>query len=348
MEDAAIMSFTPISVKDLMRLKIEEPEWLVDGVVVAGSATLLSGREKSGKGWLCIDLACSIALGEPWLGRAVLEGPVIYLALEESARTLRDRIRIRIGNRVDAPLHIVRLDGSTEETFSLENPESISALIALIDEIRPVAVILDTLRESHSGREDSSDDMAPRLRPLRQIAHQLDVTLIVTHHQSKMAGASRGSTAIRASFDDEISFTRNDDQQEKDIRGMLKFEGRNVAKELVYVSFDADRAVWRVTNEPEVFAEPQLRERILDLLDRKSTWMTAKEIADAIPPTKLKTVQNQIASMSREQPLPFVVSGEPRKGNPRRFSSLNRRLEFVPDDSGNDDGNDGNDDWRAA
>lgn len=35
----------------------------------------------------------------------------------------------------------------------------------------------------------------------------------------------------------------------------------------------------------------------------------------------------------------FRKLGEATKGNPRRFSSLKRRLEIVPDDSGNDDGN---------
>jgi hypothetical protein len=104
-------------------------------------------------------------LEEPYLGRAVLGGPVIYLALEESTRTLRDRIRLRLNGRWDVPLYVVPLDGSTEESFSLEDPSSITALINLIQKVQPVAIFLDTLREAHSGREDSSDDMTPLLRP---------------------------------------------------------------------------------------------------------------------------------------------------------------------------------------
>jgi RecA-family ATPase len=348
MDDPTFTTYTPISVRDLMALRIAEPEWLVEGVAVAGSAILLSGREKSGKGWVCIDLACSIVLGEPFLGRAVLEGPCIYLALEESTRTLRDRLRLRLGSRWDVPLYVVPLDGSTGESFSLEDPRSITALINLIEEVQPVAIFLDTLREAHSGREDSSDDMTPLLRPIRQITHQFDVTLIVTHHQSKMAGASRGSTAIRAAFDDEIAFTRTDEQQERDIRGTLKIEGRNVPKEVIYVVFDPDKARWATVNEPEVIVEPQLRERILMVLDHANAWLTAKEIAERLPGTKLKTIQNKIAEMLQERPLPMAMSGEPRKGSPRRFASLNRRFEFAPEDSGNDAGNEGNVDRSAA
>jgi hypothetical protein len=348
MDDPTFLTYTPISVRDLMGLRIAEPEWLVDGVAVAGSAILLSGREKSGKGWVCIDLACSIVLGEPFLGRAVLEGPCIYLSLEESTRTLRDRLRVRLGARWDVPLYIVPLDGSTAETFSLEDPHSITALINLIEEAQPVAIFLDTLREAHSGREDSSDDMTPLLRPIRQIAHQFDVTLIVTHHQSKVAGASRGSTAIRAAFDDEIAFTRTDEQQDRNIRGSLKIEGRNVPKEVIYVAFDPEFARWKTVNEPEIVAEPQLRERILTALDNANTWITAKEIAERLSGTKLKTIQNKIAEMLQERPLPMAMSGQPKKGSPRRFASLNRRFEFAPEDSGRDAGNVGNRDWSAA
>jgi hypothetical protein len=163
-----------------------------------------------------------------------------------------------------------------------------------------------------------------------------------------MAGASRGSTAIRAAFDDEIAFTRTDEQEERNICGSLRIEGRNVPKEVIHVAFDPDQARWTTVNEPEVVAEPQLRERILLALDEANAWLTAKDIAGRLPGTKLKTVQNKIAEMLQERPLPMALSGQPKKGSPRRFASLNRRLNFAPDNSGNDEGNNGNEDWRAA
>jgi RecA-family ATPase len=112
-EEQTPYTYTPLTVRELMRLEIPEPEWLIEGVAVAGAAILLSGREKSGKGWLCIDMACSIASGEPFLGRAVMEGPCLYLALEENVGTVRERIRTRLGGREDVPVHVLPLDGST-------------------------------------------------------------------------------------------------------------------------------------------------------------------------------------------------------------------------------------------
>jgi RecA-family ATPase len=47
----------------------------------------------------------------------------------------------------------------------------------MIVQIAPRLVVLDPLRELHSGREDLSDEMAPIIRPLRQIAHETGVTI---------------------------------------------------------------------------------------------------------------------------------------------------------------------------
>src|SRR5262249_7475506 len=61
------------------------PDWLVDRLLVAGSLGLLYGPPAAGKSLLALDWACSIATGEPWLGRPVRPGPVLYVAAEGSA-----------------------------------------------------------------------------------------------------------------------------------------------------------------------------------------------------------------------------------------------------------------------
>jgi hypothetical protein len=340
------MRYSPISVDQLMGMEFPEIEYVIDGFLVAGSATLLTGREKSGKGLLALDLAASVCLGETFMGRAVLtEGPVIYCALEESARTVRARLANRLGDRTDVPLYVVRLDGSTEERFELENADHALALQELIKTIKPVLVIIDTLREAHSGREDVSDDMAPRLRPIRQLAHALDTCILVTHHASKMSGAFRGSTAIRASFDDELVFTRSDDSQDDGIRGSLKVEGRNLPKNVVKIAFDPVSARWVELEGFADPAEPGIRDRIIDVLDHSRESLTAKDLAYLIPGVKLKTIQNQIPTLLQEGSI-VASEGQAKKGAPRRFtlpqSSLpisRDRDEVIPIHSGNDLGN---------
>jgi hypothetical protein len=156
-----------------------------------------------------------------------------------------------------------------------------------------------------------------------------------------MAGGSRGSTAIKAAFDDELAFTRNDELGDREIRGTIRAEGRNLRKHSIGVVFDAHTGRWTATGEPEIVADVGLHARIVHLLEESGEWLTAREIADRLPGIALKTVQNKLSEMVSKPPYPVAVSGQPTRGNPRRFHSLEQRIDMFPDRSGNDSGNQG-------
>ncbi|HWV23967.1 MAG TPA: AAA family ATPase [Thermomicrobiales bacterium] len=315
---------TAISRDEFMELEVPPIEYLVDGLLVSGSATLFSAREKAGKGLIMIDLAYCIATGTPFLDRAVMEGPVIYIALEENAATLQGRLKARDKGRGGYPLYIVRADGSVEgQEFRLDTEIGIQALLELIQDIQPVLVLIDPLREAHGGRENESDDMAPRLRALRSVSHQTNTAIVVSHHAGKMSGTFRGSTAIRASFDDELQFTREDTDNDADVRGVLRAEGRNLQKVVEHIAFNGPDHRWVVTNVPPTMQMPNLRQKILDSLNETDEWLDAAAIANVIPGVKLGSVQNQLSRMLQETPRPFAVDNEkPRKGNPRKYHCL--------------------------
>jgi RecA-family ATPase len=96
-------AFQPLSLTQLFDLELPEVEWAVDELLPLGTATLLSAREKAGKGLLALDLCAAVAGGEPFLDRAVREGPTIYCAAEEHLRDVRQRIATRLGDRHDIP-----------------------------------------------------------------------------------------------------------------------------------------------------------------------------------------------------------------------------------------------------
>ena len=310
-------------------MDIPDTEFVIQDIVADGAAVLLSGREKSGKGYLLIDIAASIATGQPCFGKAVLkEGPVLYCSLEESPRTLRQRFRRRLSGQLDAPVDILPLDGFTEERFQLENFAHLRAFTDLLTAKNYVLVIIDTLREAHSGRENDSDEMAPLVRRIRDIAHGLGVTIMVSHHMNKAYGSSRGSIAILASFDDELAFTRSEDRTETVICGELRAEGRNLPKYVTSVVFDAETGRWQASDELETVADPNLRTRILDTLERSQTWLSANELDVLIIGVSLKTIQNKLSEMRSEKPMPSAESGQPKKNSPRKYHTLSPPMEM--------------------
>jgi hypothetical protein len=317
-----------------MKIKTPPIVYLVDGVLVSGSATLFSAREKAGKGLLLIDLAVCIATGTPFLDRSVTEGPVIYMALEENVGTLQAWFAARDKGEGGYPVYVVILDGSDEgQQFQLDRNEDIAGLLELIEEIQPVLIIIDTLREAHSGRENESDDMAPRLRAIRALAHQTNTTVVVSHHAGKQSGSSRGSTAILASFDDGLLFTREDNESESEIRGVLRAEGRNLQKTVEHIAFNGDDFRWVVTSAPPTETVHNMRSRILAVLHEHDEWMDAKALTEAIPGANLRTIQNELSRLVRDKPRPFAMDSEtPRKGAPCKYLGIRTRT-IVHDSS---------------
>src|SRR5271157_239466 len=72
-----------ISLRQLYSQQLREIEWLVDNMLPVGGLSVLVSKPKIGKTTLARYLALCVARGEPFLGREVREGGVIYYGLEE-------------------------------------------------------------------------------------------------------------------------------------------------------------------------------------------------------------------------------------------------------------------------
>lgn len=72
---------------------VSEPEMIVEGFIPEGF-TLLAGPPKDGKSFLCEDIALSVALGIPTLGKfETMAGDVLYIAREDTESRLKFRQR---------------------------------------------------------------------------------------------------------------------------------------------------------------------------------------------------------------------------------------------------------------
>jgi RecA-family ATPase len=71
--------------------------YLVDELIMEGAITLWSGESGDGKSTLALALAAAVAQGRPFLGRTVIQRPVLYMDRENPIATVKDRVlRLRI------------------------------------------------------------------------------------------------------------------------------------------------------------------------------------------------------------------------------------------------------------
>ena len=103
---------------------------LVKGLMAHGDEVLVYGPPEAGKTFFLVDLSCRWACGEPWRGRDVERGLVIYLAGERKL-SVQNRIRawaLRNGKRLedravlvlDRPLNLLRPDDAEREAMAAE------------------------------------------------------------------------------------------------------------------------------------------------------------------------------------------------------------------------------------
>lgn len=346
--------YRSLQLADLRGLEMPELDYLVAGLVPRGALILFSGREKEGKSLALLDAAAAVAAGEPWAGRTTVPGRVVYCPAEDSLRTVRDRLRRRLGETFATdgrPLTIIPLTGELvaaghmANRLDLNQADMMAAFRQAVTHDHdgpPALIILDCLRELHSGRENESDDMTVTMRPLRQLAHELNAAIIVVHHASKGAVASsRGSTAIAAACDAVATWTGHGEQGEQGMDGArrepgrenasgvtteplrvtLTIRGRDVPKTTIRLEMSADLRFHPVAGEHAGRGTPDHILRVL----QDGLWRTAAEIAQ-VARLPVQTVKNTLTTMLGVANPAIARTGAGHRYDPYCY----RRVPTVP------------------
>jgi archaellum biogenesis ATPase FlaH len=164
-------------------------EWLIDRLLPKESITVLFGKGGIGKTWLSLDMARAVGTGEPFLGLATKQSPVVFIDFENPLAVLNTRTQ-KLGNGEN--VYFWRANNQ-----NIPAPKLDSANYHIYKQLpKDALLIIDTLRASQSKDENSSQDMAlvmNRLKELRDMGH----TIILLHHTAKNSDKiSKGSTAI--------------------------------------------------------------------------------------------------------------------------------------------------------
>lgn len=203
----------PISIKPLDQLMGQyypEQEYIVDRLIPDASITILSGTSRSFKTYALLEIALSVARGEPLFGQFSSQQSGVLVIDEENGERLLQKRLYQLGATVDLPIHFVALQG-----FQLDDKHIDAALLAC--EARNIKlVIIDALIRIHDADENSAREMSKVFRKLRRFT-EADVAVLVTQHNRKQgannSGSSnemRGSSDILAAVDSHIGVIRKD------------------------------------------------------------------------------------------------------------------------------------------
>ncbi|WP_409408765.1 helicase RepA family protein [Acidithiobacillus ferriphilus] len=185
--------------------------WLIRDVVESDSLAMLYGPPASGKSFVAFSMAASIACGVDWHGHRVRRGPVVYLmgeGIAGASRRLRAwQLRNRYAQLENAPLFLSR------RMVPLGEADAVAEIVAAIEETgadKPVAVWVDTLaRAAGDLDENSARDMGALVRACDAIRQRFGCVVALVHHSGHGQDRARGSSALKAAIDVEISVSKD-------------------------------------------------------------------------------------------------------------------------------------------
>jgi hypothetical protein len=275
------ISASSIDAADLLELDIPPLQWIVPDLLPEGT-TVLAGPPKLGKSCLVYQVAVEVALGGELLGRAIEQGDVLYLALEDGKRRGQTRLRAALGDRgmprgrLEVRLSAARLgEGLEAELVDWLDGHPAARLIA-IDTLQRVRARGDARRNAY---EVDVEDLGR----LQSLFRDRAVGLLVVHHSKKDAGddflaSVSGTYGITGSVDTTLVIQR----KRLETFGKLVVTGRDVAEVEEPVQFNG--MTW--SQAPRSLAEASFEQAEVYKVIEAEGPIFPKAIADRIGSTR--------------------------------------------------------------
>lgn len=220
--------------------ELNPPVFTIDGILPTGLITF-AARPKTGKSWMCLDMADSVASGKRFWNRKTVQGDCLYLALEDSEYRIRERLK-QIGSAFPESLHFVTkgaetLDAGFIEQIRTWETEHNSQLRLLI--IDTIARVKGSAKRGKNAYESDTEQFAP----LQELAIEKGFSVVCVTHFSKAKfstdpfEAITGSTALFAVSDAGLVIAGERNEQNK----LLYITGRDLGYSEYEIRFSGCR-----------------------------------------------------------------------------------------------------------
>ena len=179
------------------RSKATPRQFVIGGLLGLGDAMVLIGAPMCGKSAVGVAASRAVALGEPFFGRNVRRGLVLYVATERGAET-DIRLQLAFSSAEDPPIRIAKAkmyadaeaaDELARTAIALGETIGLPITLAIFDTVNAI------LREADAD-ENSSRDINRLTTAIDRFRNTTGAAVIVIHHAKRGEKRSRGSDAL--------------------------------------------------------------------------------------------------------------------------------------------------------
>jgi hypothetical protein len=305
---ASAFGFRLESLADMLARPDIPTDYLVDGLLVRGTVSMLVAKPKVGKSTLARSISFAVARGASFLGRRTSQGKCFYFALEEREQELRADFRA-MGAGATEPIYI-HADSAPEG--------GLTALVDIVRSHRPALVIIDPLfRIIRVHDEKAYGEIYTALGPMIDAARDSGTHILIVHHSGKMTKGDAidsplGSTALSGAVSTLIVLTRLD--RYRSIKTVQRI-GTDMPETIL--SFDAATREFSLTGSRADADRDALAREIVDYMKSSGIEKTEPEICDAVEGTNAVKRKALRSLVERAQ---LQRHGSGKRGDPFKYS----------------------------
>ncbi|MBS4035867.1 MAG: AAA family ATPase [Ignavibacterium sp.] len=254
-----------VSANEIQKMELPPINWIIKDLLPEGLA-LLAGRPKVGKSWLSSQLALASSAGAQTMDYFdTQKSKVLYIALEDNFRRLKDRINTMLKDG-EASSDLFFLDQSEFRRFHLEGIKMIRQAVDQNEDLN--LIIIDTLGNAISKDQRkfglSFQDEYDFMAELQNIALQNQLCILLIHHTRKSEADSVfdeivGTSGITAAPDTLLILKKHSNGY------ILHVTGRDVKEENYLLTQDEETHRWIVMDKNIISASTVERQEIIEL-----------------------------------------------------------------------------------
>jgi RecA-family ATPase len=268
-----------ISAADVRRIKFEPVHYILPRFIPEG-VTLLVGRPKVGKSWLVLDLCLACAGGHFTLGAIKpAQGDVLYLALEDGKRRLRqrlDKLMPTANGEWPERLKLVSVGG-----WRRADQGGLADIDAWCKSVpNPVLVVVDTLeriRKPFNSKTPLYSADYEAITGLQKIATDYGIAIVVLHHDRKSEADDTfdtvsGTLGLIGAADTILIVKR------RTYGVVLYARGRDIEESETAMQFDKATFRWTILGAASEVHRSNERARVISVLKAAGQPLSTKEI----------------------------------------------------------------------
>ncbi len=190
-------------------------KWQIEGYLEQDAISEIYGPPGSGKSFVAISMAASVATGRSWYGNDVEQGLVLYVAGEGHNGIIRRLAAWEIENETKLTRGQFL---KTHKAIPLMNEAKAEELVSHVMELAsefgktPRLVVIDTLARCFGdGDENATKDMNKFVSHLdTYLRKPFGCNVLLVHHSGHTEGRARGSSVLKGAVDAEFQVTQEE------------------------------------------------------------------------------------------------------------------------------------------